>query len=500
MSNARKREVFELNAKEAGFELGKSIRGKGTEVWSLPETVVDVSKYWVSRDVMEKEIKRAIEKYGKDNLFVGYLYYENTKYESNGHGYEYYDVDWVLENLYRIDSVKLYTKPKLLGYISISHYTVDYDGQCEFVRDLREMFGDTEVADVDYIDDVTALDRDNEVIHGDPYVIEAHAKYFDGRIYEYNEYALEEFWSNLEDPFEDIDPDEKIVVWHRKGKDWYVAPRAYENDYEVWYWNPVEQDLEQEYFTLIEEERAERLVEEALKILEDLKREVEIKSLIYNRAGLCEYCYENDKMFNLNILAKEYDNLWDFVYELPVDWNSNASPEYIVDDAYEKFLQSKLDEKLRLFGKYKHLYLLKKIAEDHGVEFGYDDEFGTYYLRFKNEKYHFYLRDLYNGSPKRFFNILFNSLLRRLTEKMKKRLVYRKAKEVFVGIEDSIQAGNCKVGTQEFIKQAGIDPDKIGGVRGNVLLELARPQDIKYVERAILQALKRQRNKGDEND
>ena len=61
-----------------------------------------------------------------------------------------------------------------------------------------------------------------------------------------------------------------------------------------------------------------------------------------------------------------------------------------------------------------------------------------------------------------------------------------KALELFYGIEHSYQAGNCKAGTENFIKNAGIDLNKIGGVRGDILVELGvKTNTIGFVERII---------------
>ena len=63
------------------------------------------------------------------------------------------------------------------------------------------------------------------------------------------------------------------------------------------------------------------------------------------------------------------------------------------------------------------------------------------------------------------------------------------ASSVFVSIEDSILAGNCKVGTMEMVvSQLKIDPVVTGGIRGDVLLKI---RDDAFTRRAVDRALSR---------
>lgn len=44
----------------------------------------------------------------------------------------------------------------------------------------------------------------------------------------------------------------------------------------------------------------------------------------------------------------------------------------------------------------------------------------------------------------------------------------------FYGVNHSLNAGNCRVGTKNFIDKVNIDTNKIGGIRGDLLIELCQ--------------------------
>ena len=73
-----------------------------------------------------------------------------------------------------------------------------------------------------------------------------------------------------------------------------------------------------------------------------------------------------------------------------------------------------------------------------------------------------------------------------MLEKYEQTLLVQKAKRVFVGLEDSYKAGNCKAGTSSWVKEHHIDTNKIGGIRGD---EILRMDYSDFTRRAVLEAL-----------
>ena len=57
---------------------------------------------------------------------------------------------------------------------------------------------------------------------------------------------------------------------------------------------------------------------------------------------------------------------------------------------------------------------------------------------------------------------------------------------MFVGFEDSLKSGNCKFGTEQFIAKHHIDTNKIGGIRGDILLDMELSS---FTKRAVNQAM-----------
>lgn len=78
---------------------------------------------------------------------------------------------------------------------------------------------------------------------------------------------------------------------------------------------------------------------------------------------------------------------------------------------------------------------------------------------------------------------------RRRNERIQSLMERADLTRIYVGIEDSVRAGNCRIGTEQF---ASAVREKIGGeigaVRADVLLSIRRDS---YTERAVRQALTR---------
>ena len=66
-------------------------------------------------------------------------------------------------------------------------------------------------------------------------------------------------------------------------------------------------------------------------------------------------------------------------------------------------------------------------------------------------------------------------------------------RRTWVGVQDSLDAGNCAATTNAVVKQLQSDFGKIGGIRADVLL---RYRDDIYTRRAIAQAMRRSTNDG----
>jgi len=500
------RQVFEENAEEVGIVLGASIRGKGVEVFQKESKIFEYYHMW------PENFDKIKEYLNRKDAYVGYLEYRDEQdihheYTPIHPGKSAYSVKDVLDiPKEKLIDVAIYLKPKLIGHIPLSHYDPeDFDEQVEFITDLLNLKGiDMVEEDEDIFN--PAEKRDYFVVYNEgAYVSEnIYEEGFDGRMECENASVLDEFWRSYQDicDMSDIDPNEDIVVYTRKGKDWYVAPALELDSYTIAYL----QEDEGEYY--IEYDRydgalyklgIEDLVKKVVDRLANIKRGLELESCVCIAAGIEVYDYDNlyeDVQLNMNILSKEYEYRWD-IKEAVGEYleDHGFTPEKEIQIAYEKLLLSKLDDRKYLFGKYKHLPMLEKIAKQEGIRLFYDKDSEItepmYALEYKGEVYHFELRELYFTYPKAFFEKVLEKLQRRVKNKLAKRYLYKHAKEVFVGFDDSISSGNCVAGTKDFIQKHAINTKKIGGIRGDEVLKMATPSEVRYAERAVMQALKR---------
>ena len=81
---------------------------------------------------------------------------------------------------------------------------------------------------------------------------------------------------------------------------------------------------------------------------------------------------------------------------------------------------------------------------------------------------------------------MLGALEKRKLERLSQAELFEKASRVFVGIDDSIGSGNCQYGTTQFIVKHHIDTKKIGGIRGDVLLQM---ENSNFTKRAVNHAI-----------
>jgi len=310
--------------------------------------------------------------------------------------------------------------------------------------------------------------------------------------------VLDNFWDEFYDYdyLDEIDPEDKVTVYHRKGKDWYISYSMEEKEFEILYFDDWSEEFKEEWFSYAVYQEDDGIFDKIEGYLKSLKRDIEIKSYIYNELRQARHYDEwsyNDDIFNLKIIEKEYD-IWDFAGILCdyIDYKSSEDVKGMVANAYNRFLASKIQDG-KLFGKYKHLQQIKELAEADGKELVYSrigdfTEDMTYAIKYKDEEYHFSLEELFNSAPKEFYKHISRSLTKRLYERYENSILLQKAKYVFVGLDDSYNAGNCKAGTSAWTSKHGIDTKKIGAIRGDEILRLDFSS---FTKRAVLQAIKR---------
>ena len=517
------KEITIKNIENSGYRVGKSIRGKGVELFKADHLVISL---WANPSSSNsiKQAKETVSKYDWKQLYVKsiYLYVgdekKHFKFEDAEISQKQFNVrELINSGLKGVTEIDIFvTYPEIVGYFPISKYSASLEDQKEMMEDLLRLEGYTLYGDElqeyldepEYLDDMMTFKRyaDDEYWNGDYHLLHGEGvcqntgdcEYLDGRMSYANNIILNDFWQNidgLQDYLEEIDPDNKICVYTRKGKDWYIGYTYNQEEICVSYLDEDENEDEEVFWGYTYQEDSE-LINEVYIMLDEDKNSLELKSYIYNELRIndehSDWSY-NDDIFNLKIINKEFNEdrleaarvIGDYV-----QWDNSAGAETLTADAYESWLKAHLEDEI-LLGKYRHLKMLRRIAEADGKELVYTrisdftDE-KAYAIRFKGEEYHFTLSELFNEAPNKFYSEITKSLSKRLLEKYEQTLLVQKAKRVFVGLEDSYKAGNCKTGTSSWVKEHHIDTNKIGGIRGD---EILRMDYSDFTRRTVLEAL-----------
>ena len=522
------KEMVRSNISSLGYRAYDSVKGKGLPVYTNSTFITGA---WLIEpenriEKIRKILDRA-EKIGFDNLYIPSItiYDRKYKFETYKESLEVFNVENTLRNKSEdISDIEIYKKPKFLGYIPVSRYDATLESQQKMLSDVLFMDGRRIYGEEFYVEDEFCLEQFDDIVefsnvnntncymNGD--YIHKHggkvcdftgeAEYINCRVSNYSDRVLDDFWNSTiadEDVFSFSDPDDKVSVYHRKGKDWYVGYSYNQDELEIAYRDEQGNEMSDIFVYLEYASDAKMIVEKLTKEVRLLLADVEIRGVIdiALNSDLQEDWMRNDyDIFNNFIFEKEGDDLAELGAEILnyTEWENLHGSDYVslVKESYEKFLEENMEDDI-LLGKYKHLKMLKEIAEKEGKKVEKSSIYGSssaYGIRYKKEVYHFSLKELFDSNPKDFYNTISKKLTDRLAEKEENKELIDSAKYVFVGLDDSYESGNCKLGTTAFCKTHNIDTSKIGGVRGDVLLEMDFSN---YTRRAVSKALKREGEK-----
>ena len=417
---------------------------------------------------------------------------------------------------------------KFIGYFPISRYTIDEIGQKTMIADFLKKFEGKSVYifyDSDYFNDndIKYINeyRDWFLIHGSSYYATNtyDSYYIDGRVYNYNQLIIDEFWYSFEykekEYLKDIDPDDKISVFTYKDKDWYIGYSIFYQEIGIVFKEEGHKYDYIFYMTYIKEDK--ELLKRIKEIVQSWKEDIEFRGFIYNMFDINNNNYDNyylnSKSYIANIL---YEDVVLFQADIEERINTN-NIRNIFEDDFNRIFDNIIKERIKILNdntievkrmtvngvkieKYNHLKVLEKLGKKLDYELVYtnildsmkDDE--AFAIKKYNEEYHFNIfeviyKDITNEQPlKEFIKFVLNQLELRKIEKIKEQKLLEKAKNVFVSIEDSLEAGNCKLGTEVFLKRHKINAKRIGGIRGDELLKM---ENSKYTKRAVYHAIKR---------
>lgn len=510
----KQKNIIEKNIELIGVKVGKSIKGKGLELFEC-DTVFDSSwSYGIEDGTFLKRVLGKIEKDPSvlERLFIVEFYDKEEKRYLKG---TMPSIEEVLSGdaLARCSEIRILKRGiKFYGYLPLGKYDAkSLDSMYQLVKDVNAHMGYKTLDEVlgysGYeFDEVVDFQEENgwdkdrnnlRHIHGGLTAMKREASEVidqDWKLDNYNDQIVDDFWNfdleNTQDYLKELDPEGVVSIYTYKGKKGHFGYSLQEEELYLNYLEDGEECEEYGKFLIWREDR--ELLNKMLEIFEADKKELEVKGYIRNEledsddglfnSDLIEFMYNEDKQEFVQDLLE----LVNFK-EVSSDWKA---PERAVQKAYESWLEKNVVGK-NDDGEYAHFVTLVentgyKITETPIPNSNYVQKCVTY----KGEEYHFMLAEFFNSeTAEAFFEKVRDAISKRLIEKLEHTVLIQKSAHVFVGIQDSLESGNCNTGTMEFCHRHAIDTNQIGGLRGDVILSM---EFSNFTRRAVTQAIVRQ--------
>lgn len=514
-----------------GVKTGKSVKGKGIEIFEADKSFDSSWSYGLKDGSFLTRLNEKIAKDPSviDRLFIKEFYRQDGAPSRYLKPHEMPSIADVVsgEALKDCTEISIWIKGVILyGHLALSKYDAkDITSMHQLVKDVNTLMGyktSDQVLDSSYDEfdeDITFKGEgecstggyyskysDHCHVHGGLSVMNPDWKEvveIDGRLSNYNDGVVSDFWDMDLDCEKEylnrLDPQDNIAVYHRKGKDWFVGYTLHSEEYELYYLDDDgEEECEYAQFQYYKED--EELLEKVADSLRGLVKDCEVKGYVYNelreRREYGDYSY-NDNIFNLDLIDTMYgDDRTEFAHEI-IDLvnydeitNVYKSENQAVQKAYDLWLEKNVIGKTDdgRFEQFTALvegtgYVLTKTPIPNS-------DYVQHCVTYKAEEYHFMLAELLNAeSADAFFTKIREALAKRLMEKLEHTALIQKSVNVFVGLQDSFDSGNCNSGTMQFCHRHHIDTKNNGGLRGDVILGM---EFSNFTRRAVMQAIVRQ--------
>lgn len=340
----------------------------------------------------------------------------------------------------------------------------------------------------------------------------------EGRLYYPEETDLNSFWCNggyqkLCKEFDVIDPENLYTITHRKGKDWFITKSIKHIA-----------DVEYVYDAYINEEGIclktcwadiNQFGDEDEKTLKKLEKAFLKTKNLFECHGLASLAInsENSDFDNFLLYINSYQMNYCNYEFLDVFYPSRNSVTELEDKIVEirnlmlieaintgKFVLRNLDCYFEYSQKANDkLSFAKNFAAKHGCQIvasKYNESRSNYEiaLRFQGEDYHLNLGLFLSPNENENLGIVLEDAYSFLLYRFEKRKIeeeqraefYNLASKVEVTKEDSLNAGNCEIGTTSFTKVHKLK--ELKSINGKKLLML---EDSSFTRRAVNQALLR---------
>lgn len=329
------------NIQDNGYVIGKTIKGKGLEIFEADSRVF--YSYNVSKTTLDKEL----DKHKNSNFYVESYKLKNDKYYSDLKTHiNNFSID--LDNL---DFLSIKKEGSFIGYISLSKYKSDRDDQIKLCRDLlklQQIETRDEVFesyyDIDYDDSIKSFKSDSNGNYWDGDYILKHGNnlceiqsdciYFDGRMDNYNNSVMDYYEFDEGECLKDIDPEESICVYNRKYKDWYIGYSLNQRYMNISYkqigYNYDKDDCDEEELFFITYKEDEELLDKVKDFLKTEKEDLEMRGFIGNELEEENSYRETDIDFKIiDLCYDDVSSLKDEIYET-IEWNySTISIEFL---------------------------------------------------------------------------------------------------------------------------------------------------------------------------
>lgn len=400
-------------------------------------------------------------------------------------------------------------------------------GNWEYSASKVEAFdeGDMRKMCLSYIENITGVDLDetpdvdvNKTSHGYSLVVGNANNEFakdtlvdiDCRLDNFGQNTNMVFWQ-LEDfgfdflkgVLQEIIGSQPLVVYHYKGKRWHIAPEMSLLEMPVCYLDD-DRDIDESWYYRIEGEVLHCIDDtQAQETISELEKAIKLEKDNQENLGVIEIMLDKITSY-LEDMVEGYDpeNTKDALSSYVFEYYENSEPEgrlrsgfygMIFDpDNVGVALKVCAPELREQIVGYKEL---NKLARRHGFDFqvdaiGIELIVNGYSIHISSEEF----EDEGCAWAEVYRNIVIPQVQRRMeldAQKEIKMLVGNRIKEVaqniWVSFSDSMEAGNCQSGSKDFVLRHGIDLDKLGGIRGDRLLEL---ENTEFTQRIIYSKLK----------
>lgn len=398
--------------------------------------------------------------------------------------------------------------------IGLSRYTSRYEKQKELALALFKLqnpeitVDDTDENEIE-CDNFERLKRrsDYSGFHGfEVLSVKDSVESIDTRLEHYEEWAVHDYWKHGSDELDqdyldELDPDNRIAVWHYKGKKFFFDYESYSEEL-TFRFRDEDGILAYDYLWVRYHFESPELLESCVQVIRGSKLDLEVNGLVSLEVD--EKTRGEDNIISPRLFALLYEEEEESEAKSDIFEHADftlATPWLIVQSGWEKTLEKRIvcneDLTLRIGNmRYRHLKLLKAMETEYGYTLArsavsaFDTRVAWGFER-EGETYHFSYTELFESSPKALIKKALIALEKRKIERAASATLLQKASRVFISVEDSLESGNCRFGTNSFLGRYHIDTTKIGGIRGDELLRL---ESTDFTRRAVLYKIAVQRS------